>query len=308
MIQELSTRPKQYRTIWISDLHLGAKSSRPDCVLDFIRNNEAETIYLVGDIIDGWRLKKSWFWDQKHNDVIQKFLRASRKGTKVYYIPGNHDQFARDHIGLKMGDIEVQVKNEEEKAFLLNVLAERDALIEGMRQNVDSMKMIVKDLEIENEVLIRKLEEASRVLPKKQRSDVKELLDHNEEIIQATRIQAKGIEETVALQYQSMETITDSKQFKQAAAQENSGFELLLNNEFEPAIKAFKESEASYPTIKKQDKVLSEYVQMNLKLLKSEDPKVKRQFYNNLLKHHSDKMSEKVKKQFKGLVKEKVQP
>jgi UDP-2,3-diacylglucosamine pyrophosphatase LpxH len=95
------------RTIWISDLHLGAKSSRPDCLLDFFRHHTTQNLYLVGDMIDGWRLKKSWFWDQLHNDVVQKILRQARKGTKVSYIPGNHDQFARDHIGLKMGDIEI---------------------------------------------------------------------------------------------------------------------------------------------------------------------------------------------------------
>jgi UDP-2,3-diacylglucosamine pyrophosphatase LpxH len=97
----------EYRSIWISDLHLGAKSSRPDCLLDFFRHHKCEYLYLVGDIIDGWRLKKNWFWDQLHNDVIQKVLRQARKGTQVIYIPGNHDQFARDHIGLKLGEIEI---------------------------------------------------------------------------------------------------------------------------------------------------------------------------------------------------------
>lgn len=95
------------RSIWISDLHLGSKSSRPDCLLDFFRHHSAEHLYLVGDMIDGWRLKKTWFWDQLHNDVIQKILRQARKGTKVCYIPGNHDQFAREHVGLHMGGIEI---------------------------------------------------------------------------------------------------------------------------------------------------------------------------------------------------------
>jgi UDP-2,3-diacylglucosamine pyrophosphatase LpxH len=98
---------KQFRSIWVSDLHLGSKSSRPDCLLDFFRHHSADHLYLVGDMIDGWRLKKSWFWDQLHNDVVQKILRQARKGTQVKYIPGNHDQFARDHIGLRMGEIEI---------------------------------------------------------------------------------------------------------------------------------------------------------------------------------------------------------
>jgi UDP-2,3-diacylglucosamine pyrophosphatase LpxH len=98
---------KHYRSIWVSDLHLGSKSSRPDCLLDFFRHHSSDHLYLVGDMIDGWRLKKTWFWDQLHNDVIQKILRQARKGTKVFYIPGNHDQFARDHVGLRMGEIEI---------------------------------------------------------------------------------------------------------------------------------------------------------------------------------------------------------
>ena len=109
MIQLMEEQaPKRFRSIFISDLHLGAKSSRPECLLDFFRHHETEHLYLVGDMIDGWRLKKSWFWDQLHNDVVQKILRQARKGTKVVYIPGNHDQFARDHIGLKMGEIEIK--------------------------------------------------------------------------------------------------------------------------------------------------------------------------------------------------------
>ncbi len=108
MIQKLKNQPAcSYRSVWISDLHLGTKSSRPDCLLDFFKHHQCEYLYLVGDMIDGWRLKKNWYWDQLHNDVIQKILRQARKGTKVSYIPGNHDQFARDHIGLKMGEIEV---------------------------------------------------------------------------------------------------------------------------------------------------------------------------------------------------------
>lgn len=97
----------QFRSIWISDLHLGAKSSRPQCLLDFFRHHQCEYLYLNGDMIDGWRLKKTWFWNQLHNDVIQKILRQARKGTRVIYIPGNHDQFAREHIGLHLGGIEI---------------------------------------------------------------------------------------------------------------------------------------------------------------------------------------------------------
>ncbi len=86
----------EYRTIWISDLHLGTRGCKAEFFLDFLRYTEAETIYLVGDIIDGWRLKKSWYWPQAHNDVIQKVRRKVRKGTRVVYVPGNHDEWLRD--------------------------------------------------------------------------------------------------------------------------------------------------------------------------------------------------------------------
>jgi len=100
----------QYRTIWISDIHLGTSGCQAEYLLDFLKHNEAETFYLVGDIIDGWRLKKSWYWPQAHNDVVQKILRKVRKGTEVFYIPGNHDEVARQFIGMTFGDI--QIRNE----------------------------------------------------------------------------------------------------------------------------------------------------------------------------------------------------
>ncbi|WP_413816481.1 UDP-2,3-diacylglucosamine diphosphatase [Pigmentiphaga sp.] len=100
--------PTQWRTIWISDLHLGTAGCNAGHLLDFLKHNEAETLYLVGDIIDGWQLRKSWSWPQAHNDVVQKVLRKARKGTRVVFIPGNHDEFARQFIGYAFGDIEVQ--------------------------------------------------------------------------------------------------------------------------------------------------------------------------------------------------------
>jgi UDP-2,3-diacylglucosamine pyrophosphatase LpxH len=96
-----------YRTIWISDLHLGTRGCKAELLLDFFRYTEAETIYLVGDIIDCWRLKKSWYWPQTHNDVIQKVLRKVRKGTRVVYVPGNHDEWLRDFTELQFGGVEV---------------------------------------------------------------------------------------------------------------------------------------------------------------------------------------------------------
>ena len=96
-----------YRTIWISDVHLGTPGCKAEYLLDFLRCHEAQTFYLVGDILDGWQLKKGWYWPQAHNDVVQKLLRKARKGTRVVYIPGNHDELARQFTGLAFGDIEV---------------------------------------------------------------------------------------------------------------------------------------------------------------------------------------------------------
>ncbi|OIQ90877.1 UDP-2,3-diacylglucosamine hydrolase [mine drainage metagenome] len=96
-----------YRSIWISDVHLGTRGCKAEFLLDFLKNTESDYLYLVGDMIDGWRLKRSWYWPQAHNDVVQKLLRKARKGTKVVYVPGNHDEFARDYVDFHFGDVEV---------------------------------------------------------------------------------------------------------------------------------------------------------------------------------------------------------
>lgn len=110
----MSTDPetRHYRTIFISDVHLGTRGCKADALLDFLKHTESDTLYLVGDIVDGWRLKKSWYWPQSHNDVIQKILRKARKGTKVIFVPGNHDEFARDYIGTHFGGIELRLDDE----------------------------------------------------------------------------------------------------------------------------------------------------------------------------------------------------
>ncbi len=95
---------KKYKSIFISDVHLGTKHSQADKLLEFIKDNEAESIYLVGDIIDGWAMKQKIRWRQSHSDVIQKILRSARKGTQIYYIAGNHDEFLRSFFPLFLGD------------------------------------------------------------------------------------------------------------------------------------------------------------------------------------------------------------
>ena len=98
---------RKYRTLFLSDVHLGTRGCQAELLLDFLRFHDADTIYLVGDIIDGWRLKKTWYWPQTHNDVVQKILRKGRKGSKIVYLPGNHDEFLRDYLGTHFGGVEV---------------------------------------------------------------------------------------------------------------------------------------------------------------------------------------------------------
>lgn len=97
-----------YRTIWLSDFHLGTRECKAEFLLDFLRHNDSDTLFLVGDVIDGWALARSWNWKQLHNDVIQKILRKARKGTEVIYLPGNHDEFAHDYTGLSFGHVRVE--------------------------------------------------------------------------------------------------------------------------------------------------------------------------------------------------------
>jgi len=94
--------------IFVSDLHLGTKSSQDRHFVDFLKAYDMKTLYLVGDVIDGWRLKRSgWYWPQGHNDVLQKLLRKARKGTEIIYIPGNHDEFLRNFLGLTFGGVKI---------------------------------------------------------------------------------------------------------------------------------------------------------------------------------------------------------
>ncbi len=95
------------RTIWISDIHLGTRDCQAEALLDFLRHTDSETLFLVGDVVDGWQLRRHWHWPQTHNDVVQKLLRKARKGTRVIFIPGNHDEFARRYVSHNFGGIDV---------------------------------------------------------------------------------------------------------------------------------------------------------------------------------------------------------
>lgn len=98
---------KRVRTLFISDVHLGTRGCQAEKLLDLLRIYDADVMYLVGDIVDGWQLKSGWYWPQSHNDVAQKLLRKGRKGSRLIYIPGNHDEFLREFYGTHFGGIEV---------------------------------------------------------------------------------------------------------------------------------------------------------------------------------------------------------
>jgi len=96
-----------YKAVFISDIHLGTPGCQADALLEFLKRDTCDQLYLVGDIIDGWALRRRWYWPQAHNDVIQKLLRKARKGCQVIYVPGNHDEFARQFVNHHFGGIEV---------------------------------------------------------------------------------------------------------------------------------------------------------------------------------------------------------
>jgi UDP-2,3-diacylglucosamine pyrophosphatase LpxH len=103
----LPRRPRRYRALFLSDMHLGSRGCQSERLVDFLNNHEAETIYLVGDIVDGWRLGSKWYWPAAHDHIVQILLRAAHRGVRIVYIPGNHDAFLRDFYGTHFGGVEV---------------------------------------------------------------------------------------------------------------------------------------------------------------------------------------------------------
>lgn len=97
----------RYHAIWISDVHLGTRHSRVEPLLDFLRENESEYLYIVGDFVDGWVLRKKWFWNDAHNVLIQKLLRKNRKETRVVLVTGNHDEFLEKFAGIGFGSVDI---------------------------------------------------------------------------------------------------------------------------------------------------------------------------------------------------------
>ena len=106
-------RPKRkFRTVWISDIHLGTRGCNAAMLVYFLRSIECETLYLVGDIVDGWRLKKGWYWPDAHNEVIRRVLKLAHRGTRVVFVAGNHDEMLRDYAGMSFGGVELVIEAE----------------------------------------------------------------------------------------------------------------------------------------------------------------------------------------------------
>jgi UDP-2,3-diacylglucosamine pyrophosphatase LpxH len=95
------------RSAFISDIHLGARDCRADLVLDFLRTVQTEQLILVGDIVDMWSLRRSFYWPQSHSDVLRTILGKTKHGTRVIYVPGNHDEQMRDIHGSVFGNLEI---------------------------------------------------------------------------------------------------------------------------------------------------------------------------------------------------------
>jgi UDP-2,3-diacylglucosamine pyrophosphatase LpxH len=105
-----------YRSVFVSDTHLGTRGARCEFLADFLRRTTCQNLFLVGDIIDGWRLRKSWYWDENHDEVIRLILRFARTGTEVTYIPGNHDEMFRKWLPMEIAGIRLRKEAEHTTA------------------------------------------------------------------------------------------------------------------------------------------------------------------------------------------------
>jgi len=99
---------RHYRAIWISDVHLGTRGCNCRMLIDFLDHCDSDTLYLVGDIIDGWRMKKRFFWPERHNAIVRRVMKKAKGATRVVYIPGNHDEMFRQFSGSNFGGVEIR--------------------------------------------------------------------------------------------------------------------------------------------------------------------------------------------------------
>lgn len=128
---------RHYRTIWISDVHLGTRGCACALLLDFLDHCDSDTLYLVGDIIDGWRMKKRFYWPERHNAIVRRVMKKAKVGTRVVYIPGNHDEMFRQFSGMNFGGVEIRRSATHETADGRRLLVlhgdEFDAVVMGQR-------------------------------------------------------------------------------------------------------------------------------------------------------------------------------
>jgi UDP-2,3-diacylglucosamine pyrophosphatase LpxH len=101
-------RRRRYRAIWISDIHLGTRGCNDRLLIDFLDHVDSNTLYLVGDIIDGWRMQKRYYWPERHNAIVRRIMKRAKRGTEVVYIPGNHDEMFRQFAGMSFGGVEIR--------------------------------------------------------------------------------------------------------------------------------------------------------------------------------------------------------
>jgi UDP-2,3-diacylglucosamine pyrophosphatase LpxH len=102
-----TARFRCHRTIFVSDTHLGTRGCKAEALADFLAHNECGTLFLVGDIVDGWQLKRRWYWTDAQSQVVAEILRKVDAGTRVIFVPGNHDEFARDYAGRLFAGVEI---------------------------------------------------------------------------------------------------------------------------------------------------------------------------------------------------------
>tara|TARA_A100001011_G_scaffold235772_1_gene243762 strand:+ start:166 stop:963 length:798 start_codon:yes stop_codon:yes gene_type:complete len=121
-MKNLNNQDSHYKTIWLSDIHLGTKGCQAEKLLDFLYEYSCDKLYLVGDIIDGWRLSQSFYWPQSHSNVVRRLLSFSKQGTEIIFITGNHDEFLRSFSPLNLGNIKIldeDVHNTEDDRDIL---------------------------------------------------------------------------------------------------------------------------------------------------------------------------------------------
>ena len=109
-------RKTRYRAIFLSDIHLGTKGCQTERLIGFLKAHDCETLYLVGDIIDGWRLKSTFYWPQSHNNVLRRLFTLMKRGTRVVFVTGNHDEFLRKYSDLEIGNLRLVDQADHEPA------------------------------------------------------------------------------------------------------------------------------------------------------------------------------------------------